>query len=118
MHLIIDGYVRDPKKIEGMEFIYNFLDTYPPQIKMTKVSTPQVSQYNSPDSQAQGISGFVLLAESHISVHVSPERSHINIDIFSCTDFDGDQASRALEQQFGLTDIKIHTLDRPHPEIA
>ena len=117
MHLIIDGYVTDPRKIEDKEFIYNFLDTYPPQIKMTKVSIPQVSEHDiTSNKEEEGISGFVLLAESHISIHVYPEKSYVNLDIFSCREFDVDRATRALEQQFGLTDITIHTLDRPHPD--
>ena len=115
MHLIIDGYVSDPKKTKETNFIYHFLDTYPQQIEMTKVSTPQVSEY---DLQEQGISGFVLLAESHISIHVFPEQSYVNIDIFSCTEFDTDKAAARLEQRFGLTNVKTCILDRPHPGIV
>lgn len=114
MHLIIDGYVRDPKKIKETEFIYQFLDTYPQQISMTKVSTPQVSEEKRHE---QGISGFVLLAESHISIHISPDQSYISIDIFSCREFDAHQAAHRLQQQFELTGVKTHTLDRPNPDI-
>ena len=117
MHLIIDGYFSDPKKIEDKEFIYNFLDTYPEEIRMTKVSTPQVTRHNIPEPHEQGLSGFVLLAESHIRIHVFPERSYVNIDIFSCSEFDPRKATEALEQRFGLTGVKSRTLDRPHPEI-
>ena len=83
MHLIIDGYVSDPRKIEDKEVIYSFLDTYPEQIQMTKVSTPQVTKHSNPEPSEKGMSGFVLLAESHISIHISPESSYVNIDIFS-----------------------------------
>ncbi|MFO8102495.1 MAG: adenosylmethionine decarboxylase [Dehalococcoidia bacterium] len=114
MHLIIDGYVNDPEKIKDKEFIYRFLDMYPQKIEMTKVSTPQVSEYNL---QEQGISGFVLLAESHISIHIFPEQSYVNIDIFSCAEFDTSQAARQLEQQFGLTGTKTQILDRPQSDI-
>ena len=117
MHLIIDGYGNDPKKMKDTEFIYNFLNTYPSRIGMTRVSTPQVSQYESPEPQEQGISGFVLLAESHISIHVFPERSYINIDVFSCNDFEPEQVVRGLQQQFGLTDVKSYVLNRPQPNI-
>jgi len=114
MHLIIDGYVNDPKKIKDKEFIYQFLDKYPRKIAMTKVSTPQVSEYTL---QEQGISGFVLLAESHISIHVFPEQSYVSIDIFSCAEFDTLQAARQLEQQFGLKGTKTQILDRPQSDI-
>ena len=115
MHLIIDGYVTDPKKTKETDFLYHFLDTYPQQINMTKVSTPQVSEYNL---EEHGVSGFVLLAESHISVHVFPDQSYVNIDIFSCGEFDTEQAAARLEQQFGLTNIKARILERPHPDIG
>ena len=118
MHLIIDGYASDPRKTEDIEFIYQFLDAYPSQIGMTKVSTPQVSHYESPESQEQGISGFVLLAESHISIHAFPERSYINIDVFSCNEFESEHVVTALRQQFDLTDVKSYILNRPQPEIG
>lgn len=114
MHMIIDGYISDPTRIKDTEFIYQFLDSYPHQIQMTKVSTPQVSEYQL---QEQGVSGFVLLAESHISIHVFPDQSYVNIDIFSCREFDTAQAARSLEKHFGLTDISTRILERPNPDI-
>ena len=32
----------------------------------------------------QGITGFILLAESHISIHTWPEINYVAIDLFSC----------------------------------
>ena len=117
MHLIIDGYGNDPNKIKE-EFIYQFLDTYPRQIGMTKVSTPRVSQYQNSEPQEKGISGFVLLAESHISVHVFPEQSYVSIDVFSCNEFGPGQVVKGLQQQFGLTEVKSYILNRPHPNVG
>lgn len=117
MHLIIDGYVNDPSKIENKEFIYSFLDLYPEKIKMTKVSTPQVTQHKTPGPEEKGLSGFVILAESHISIHIFPEQSYVNIDIFSCREFDCDQATRTIQDQFGLTGTTSRILDRPYPDI-
>ena len=37
MHLIIDGYGGDPRKMQDVEFISNLLDAYPSQIGMTKI---------------------------------------------------------------------------------
>ena len=36
------------------------------------------------DFQPQGISGFVIIAESHISVHAWPEHDYAAVDIFTC----------------------------------
>ena len=32
----------------------------------------------------QGLTGFILLAESHIAIHTWPELEYVAIDIFSC----------------------------------
>ena len=34
--------------------------------------------------QDQGVTGFALLAESHISIHTWPERDYAAVDIFLC----------------------------------
>ena len=117
MHLIIEGYGNDPQKLQDTEFIFNFLNTYPKQIGMTKVSSPKVTWYENASSTEKSVSGFVLLAESHISIHIIPEESYINIDIFSCNEFGSEQVISGLQQHFSLTEVKSYILNRPHPDI-
>ena len=112
MHLIIDGYSGNAQKMQDVDFIYQLLDAYPSQIGMTKISLPQVSKYTGSKPEDWGVSGFVLIAESHISIHTFPERSYINIDIFSCKEFDAEQTIRDLQQQFGLAEIRSYILNR------
>jgi S-adenosylmethionine decarboxylase len=112
MHLIIDGYSGNAQKMQDVDFIYQLLDAYPSQIGMTKISLPQVSKYTGSKPKDWGVSGFVLIAESHISIHTFPERSYINIDIFSCKEFDAEQTIRDLQQQFGLAEIRSYILSR------
>ena len=112
MHLIIDGYRGDVQKMQDVDFIYQLLDIYPSQIGMTKISPPKVSKYIGSKSEDWGVSAFVLIAESHISIHTFPERSYINIDIFSCKEFDAEQAIRDLQQKFGLAEIRSYILNR------
>ena len=112
MHLIIDGYRGDVQKMQDVDFIYQLLDIYPSQIGMTKISPPKVSKYIGSKSEDWGVSAFVLIAESHISIHTFPERSYINIDIFSCKEFNAEQAIKDLQQKFGLAEIRSYILNR------
>ena len=82
MHLVVDGYGGKPSIMEDTERIYEFLDTLPAQIGMTKMIPPQVYTYHGKNPRDWGVSGFVLIAESHISIHTFPEHQHMNIDIF------------------------------------
>jgi S-adenosylmethionine decarboxylase len=112
MHLIIDGYGGDTQKMQDVDFINHLLNLYPSIIGMTKISPPQVSKYIGTKPEDWGVSGFVLIAESHISIHTFPERSYINIDIFSCKEFDADGTIKDLQEKFGLAEVRSYILNR------
>jgi len=112
MHLIIDGFGNNPKLLESEELLYQLLDDYPAQIGMTKVAPPHVFRFVGSKPEDWGISGFVLIAESHISIHTFPERGYVNIDIFSCKDFDSEQAIKDLQAKFELTKLRSYLLNR------
>ena len=112
MHLIIDGFGANRKMLESEDMIYDLLDRYPSQIGMTKVAPPQVFKYIGSKPDDWGISGFVLIAESHISIHTFPERRYVNIDIFSCKDFDSEYATQELKAIFEFDEIQKYLLNR------
>ncbi len=112
MHLIIDGYGSDPKILQDEKFLYELLDTYPSQIGMTKISEPLVIRYMGPDPKDWGISGFVFIAESHISVHTFVEQRYVNIDVFSCKEFNTEQAIVDLRNKFKLVEFRTHLINR------
>ncbi len=47
-----------------------------------------------------GVSGVVVLAESHISIHTWPERNFAAVDIFMCGDCDPYQSIAVLRAAF------------------
>ena len=122
MHLVIDGYGAEQAILEDADTIYQFLDQYPDAIGMTKITPPHVYIYEGQKPEDVGVSGFVLIAESHISVHTFPARQYINIDVFSCKDFDTDLALQELKARFGIESARSWTLERgleyADPDIA
>ena len=112
MHLIIDGFGANPSILENEELIYRFLDEYPSRIDMTKVAPPHVFRYVGSKPQDWGVSGFVVIAESHISIHTFPERRLVNVDVFSCKEFDVERVINDIRAQIELTEVETHLLDR------
>ncbi len=112
MHLLIDGYGADPERLWDQSFLRNFLDEYPVRLGMTKITSPKVLRYNAPVEADSGITGFVVIAESHISVHTFPHRRYVNIDIFSCKSFDNRKALEEVQQLFGLQRVKSWLVGR------
>ena len=117
MHLIMDGHANDPDVLQNEKLVYNLLDEYPAKIDMTKITTPYVIRYVGIKPEDWGVSGIVLIAESHISIHTFVERSHVNIDVFSCKDFDAQKAIRDFSEKLNLSDLKVHILDRSIGEL-
>ena len=98
-HLTLDLYGCDREKLADRDFIFRILDELPGKVGMNKFSEPQVTEVpaQGPDSfDRGGITGFVILVESHMAIHTFPENSYASFDIFSCKDFDTDYAARTL----------------------
>jgi S-adenosylmethionine decarboxylase len=112
MHLIIDGYGGDVSKMWDQELVRKFLIDYPTSLGMTRITEPKVLEYIGPKADDVGVSGFVIIAESHISIHTFPLRNYVNIDIFSCKSFDNYMALHDVKQMFSLSEVKTWLLDR------
>ena len=64
----------------------------------------------------QGISGVVVIAESHISIHTWPEYGYAAVDYFTCgTAVDPYRAHQYLKEQLGATDVLCQELPRGIP---
>jgi S-adenosylmethionine decarboxylase len=112
LHLMIDGYGCDPERLESEDFVYRFLDEFPGDIGMTKLMSPYVSKYEDSDLKHHGLSGFVLIAESHVSIHTFLCDRCVSIDIFSCKSFDTGAAEREIVKRFGIERVEKTILDR------
>ena len=69
------------------------------------------------DQNCGGITGVVLLAESHLAVHTWPEHGAVTVDVFVCnmSGNNSERAQRVLDRlidAFAATDVTRQTLRR------
>ena len=112
MHLLIDGYTADRKLLWDEAIVREFLESYPSKLGMRPISPPNVVTYKGSNESDWGISGVVLIAESHISLHTFPERNYLNVDIFSCKWFDSEKASCEVAKLFRVKGTKSKLIER------
>lgn len=60
----------------------------------------------------QGVTGVLLLQESHISIHTWPEREFAAVDVFMCGDCQPEKAIAVLEQVFTPRESRIQVIER------
>lgn len=58
----------------------------------------------------QGITGVVLLAESHISIHTWPESGFAAVDIFMCGQSDAALAMTLIQTALQATEDSVHSV--------
>ena len=112
MHLLIDGYEGNTARMWDEELVRRFLSDFPSSLGMTTLCEPQVLTYNAPVVEDSGVTGFVIIAESHISIHTFPYRNYVNIDVFSCKSFDIQRALGEAKELFSVSQVRTWTLDR------
>ncbi|KKL91028.1 hypothetical protein LCGC14_1898790 [marine sediment metagenome] len=112
MHVIVDGFGGDPEQLADENVVRAILDLYPEEMGMTKIAPPTVVHYRGTKPEDWGVSGYVMIAESHISVHTFPERRLIWVDIFSCKEFEAASVVDDLRRRFGLREMRVNILER------
>jgi S-adenosylmethionine decarboxylase len=61
----------------------------------------------------QGVSGVVIIAESHLSIHTWPEYGYAAVDIFTCGTFvNPDKAAEVLIEKLGSKNHSIMEIPR------
>ena len=111
-HFMLDGYGCDKNALQDLDKIYKLLDNLPQEIGMTKIMPPYVFKYSGLKPEDWGISGFVLIAESHISIHTFPEKNYLSFDIFSCKPFNPEKAIEILKEIFFMKKSEMRSLIR------
>ena len=108
-HLILDLSMCDNETLGDIELVRTILMELPEKIGMTRISEPEVFRYSGKVPEDCGVTGVVVLAESHCSIHTFQEKGYCFVDIFSCKQFDHNKAIKELTNAFDskITSYKI-----------
>lgn len=111
-HLMLDLRQCNEDKLKDYNLIFEILHDLPEKIGMTKITQPYVFPYSGIVPLDKGITGTVIIAESHISIHTFQERDYCFVDVFSCKDFDVDFAADYIINAFESRDYDKHVVHR------
>ena len=107
VHLMLDGYGGTEESLKNKESLTRMLTEIPKNMGMHTISEPMVIEVGPLNRKDPGgLSGFVLIAESHISFHTFPKRGFVTIDVYTCqNEMDTDKLTTLFKEAFQLTDI-------------
>ncbi len=113
-HVTIDGYGGNEALLNNKDLVLGSLSDLPAKLEMTTLSEPQVF-WAEPNhiKDPGGWSGFVVIAESHISIHTFPKRGFVSIDAYTCKNgMDTDFIVKYFTERFELKDTEVNFLKR------
>jgi S-adenosylmethionine decarboxylase len=100
MHLILELW--QASRLDDPKYIADVLERAAKAASATVLHTHM--HHFTPNG---GVSGVVVLAESHISIHTWPERSYAAIDIFMCGQCDAYLAVPILREAFRAGSVQL-----------
>lgn len=111
---MIDGYRGNQKKLNNKKLVEKILSDLPRKLKMHIVMGPVVRFIKGNDKKDPGgYSGFVVIAESHISVHTFPARRFVSADVYTCTDeLSKNFIIKYFKKSFDLKNMEINFVKR------
>ncbi|MBI2176791.1 MAG: S-adenosylmethionine decarboxylase proenzyme [Candidatus Tectomicrobia bacterium] len=87
---LIERYMREAAEVSGATIVQSVFHMFSPY----------------------GVSGVVVVAESHLAIHTWPEHGYAAVDYFSCGPVDCELAVRYLEEKFGAECVESREIER------
>lgn len=114
VHFMIDGYDAPKEALKDIEKLKSMLETIPAHLGMHTISKPLVVKVGPKNSKDPGgVSGFVMIAESHISFHTFPNKGFVTIDVYTCQNhLDTHKLLARFKKVFQFKNEETHFLKR------
>lgn len=122
LHIILDGYVKDPSVFNGPA-LTNAFKKLAEALEMQIIMGPDFLEVELDPKKLQsdvfqdegGITGMCVISTSHMSIHCWPIRKCFSMDVFSCKDFDGNKAKEIIWDLLGVEKGNVVAVSRYFP---
>jgi S-adenosylmethionine decarboxylase len=111
-HLTIDAKGCKPGSLSDLSLIFDMFTELPKLINMTPITQPYIFPYDGLIPEDKGITGILVIAESHLSFHSFSEKDYFFFDIFSCKPFDTDLVNQYIQAKFEPKEVTINIVER------
>lgn len=106
-HYIVEASGCNPEVLKSVEKVEQIM------VKAAEKAKVQVWSISFHRFRPHGVSGVVVISESHLSVHTWPEFSYVALDIYTCGDkAKPDDAVEYAIQMFEATSVHVTEITR------
>lgn len=107
---MVDAYGCLPSTLTDLNRVEALLRTMVADLALTPMAEPLTHQFPDP----AGITGMVLLGESHLTIHTFPEHGSLCLNLFCCRPHGRWEFERGLAEMFGATSVQVRKVEREY----
>lgn len=107
LHLLVDLSGVSAVSLDDRDLLSQSLEEAARRCRLTALAAPVMHRF-----AGGGVTGFILLAESHIALHSFPDRGYLALDIFCCGDGDPHPALDVFRERFKPTREHVTEISR------
>lgn len=111
---IVEAYGCAPDRLRDVAALQELFDGIVRALDLHPVGTALWHRFPS----SGGITGVLVLSESHLACHSFPEHGTLCLNLFCCRARPDDDFERRLRERLGARTVNVRRLDRPYGAIA
>jgi len=116
-HLLVDAEGCDEKALDDEAAVKAFLEALPKLVGATQIHDTVIKRHVAKDPDESGVTGFILLAESHASVHTFPAKGFFHFDLFTHDEFDHEAVMDEVHRAFSPSKVSKKLVRRSHTDV-
>jgi S-adenosylmethionine decarboxylase len=105
---VIDALGCDAARLRDPALVRKLFDDVVAALRLKPVAPLHLHQFGG----EAGITGLLLLSESHLALHSFPEHGAVTINLYSCKAREELAWSTVLREAFGAEDVVVRSLAR------
>ncbi len=111
-HLVLRAEVKNCPSEDSLHEILDWMKSLIKKIDMKLMQGPAISYVDQPGNR--GTTCMALIETSHVVIHIwdEPNPGLVQLDIYSCKEFDLDIVMKHLKDYFNVLHLQYKFLDR------
>lgn len=106
---VVEAFGCRPEALRDLVRVQALFAALIADLRLNPIQPAQWNQFPGP----AGITGLVLLAESHLACHTFPEHGAMTLNLFCCRPRPEWDFAGYLTREFGAHEVRIRRLERP-----
>ena len=108
---LVDAAGCDPRLLASVGALEQLFDRLIRDLDLHPIDEPKFHLFPPPG----GITGFVILTESHLACHTYPEHGVITLNLYCCRPRPEWTWREGLSELLGATDVEVRSVPRYQP---